>query len=75
MFRKYRYTGIRVGLDLEIKIEKGYKDTSYRVTIADYKFIVRFLPKARIRIIITLLQVTTSNYGNPDFCAFCTEIT
>jgi len=55
VFRKYRYTSIRVGLDPKIKVEKGYKDTSYKVIIADYKFIVYFLLKARIRIIITLL--------------------
>ncbi len=54
MFKKYYYTSIRVGLNPRIKIEKSYKDTSYRVIIINYKFIIRFLLKVRIYTIVTL---------------------
>jgi len=47
-----------VTLDPDVKLEIGYNDTVYRVTITNRAFIKRALPRTHIRTIATLLEVT-----------------
>jgi len=47
-----------VTLDPDVKLEIGYSDTGYRVTITNRAFIKRTLPRTYIRTIATLLEVT-----------------
>jgi len=47
-----------VTLDPDVKLEIGYRDIGYRVTITNRAFIKRTLPKTHIRTIATLLEVT-----------------
>jgi len=45
-------------LDLDVKLEIGYSDIGYRITITNRAFIKRALPRTYIRTIATLLEVT-----------------
>jgi len=47
-----------VTLDPDVKLETGYSDIGYRVTITNRAFIKRTLPRTHIRTIATLLEVT-----------------
>jgi len=44
-------------LDPDVKLEIGYSDIGYRVTITNRAFIKRTLPRTYIRTITTLLEV------------------
>jgi len=47
-----------VTLNLDVKLEIGYGNTEYRVTITNRAFIKRALPRTHIRTITTPLEVT-----------------
>jgi len=47
-----------VTLDPDVKLEIGYDNIGCRVTIVDRPFIKRVFPRAYIRTIATLLEVT-----------------